>query len=145
VIYARQVQDAGSGFRFWRDVNNNGNADAGELGLILAGSSALNDFSVERDAAGSLFLSPVRSGTGVLRYGNAPVADLTSIDVAPVGPYATTGIEALLGWGYVFETDGGDGFNRYGAVRVSHVGRDFLILDWSFQTDFGNPELIRVR
>ena len=85
------------------------------------------------------------SGTGVLQYGTAPVADLTSIDVAPVGPYSTGGIEALPGWGYVFETDGGDGFNRYGAVRITHVGQDFLILDWSFQTDFGNPELIRVR
>jgi hypothetical protein len=28
-------------------------------------------------------------------------------------------------------------------VRVTHVGQNFLILDWSFQTDFGNPELIR--
>lgn len=145
VIYARQVQDPGSGFRFWRDVNTNGNVEAGELGLILAGSSALNDFSVERDVGGALFLTPVRSGTGVLQYGTAPVADLTSIDVAPVGPYSAGGIEALPGWGYVFETDGGDGFNRYGAVRITHVGQDFLILDWSFQTDFGNPELIRVR
>lgn len=143
VVYARQAQDAGSGFRFWRDINGNGRADAAELGLILNGSSALNDFSVERDQTGALFLTPVRAGTGVLVYGNAPVTDLTSIDVAPVGPYGRTGIEALPGWGYVFETDGGDGFNRYGAVRVSHVGQNFLILDWSFQTDFGNPELLR--
>lgn len=145
VIYARQVQDPGSGFRFWRDANGNGNVEAAELGLILPGSSGLNDFSVERDAGGTLFLTPVRAGTGVLLYGSAPVADLTSIDVAPVGPYSTAAIEALPGWGYVFETDGGDGYNRYGAVRVTHVGQDFLILDWSFQTDFGNPELLRIR
>jgi hypothetical protein len=25
---------------------------------------------------------------------------------------------------------------------VSHVGQDFLILDWAYQTDPGNPELI---
>ncbi|HEY7684198.1 MAG TPA: hypothetical protein VH879_16255 [Gemmatimonadales bacterium] len=143
VVYARQAQDAGSGFRFWRDVNGNGQAEAGELGLILSGSSSLNDFSIERDQAGTLFLTPVRPGTGVLAYGNGPVPDLTSIDVAPVGPYSTAGIEALPGWGYVFETDGGDGFARYGAVRVTHVGQSFLILDWSFQTDFGNPELLR--
>jgi hypothetical protein len=143
VIYARQVQDAGSGFRFWRDLNSNGLADPGELGLIQNGSSALNDFSVERDQAGALFLTPGRAGTGVLQYGTAPIADLTSVDVAPVGPYSTSGIEALPGWGYVFETDGGDGFARYGAVRVTHVGQNFLILDWSFQTDFGNPELLR--
>ena len=110
---------------------------------MQSGSSALNDFSVERDVAGVLFLTPVRSGTGVALYGNAPVTDLTSIDYAPVGGYGTGGIEALPGWGYVFETDGGDGFARYGAVRVTHVGQSFLILDWAFQTDFGNPELIK--
>jgi len=30
---------------------------------------------------------------------------------------------------------------RYGALRVTHVGRDYVIFDWSFQTDPGNPEL----
>ncbi len=143
VLYARQTQDAGSGFRFWRDLNGNGAAEPAEIGLVQNGSSTLNDFSVERDSSGALFLTPVRAGTGVELYGNAPVADLTSIDYAPNVNYGRAGIEALPGWGYVFETDGGDGFNRYGAVRVTHVGQTFLILDWAFQTDFGNPELIR--
>jgi hypothetical protein len=143
VLYARQAQDAGSGFRFWRDLNGDGVADPSEIGLVLAGSSALNDFTVERDAGGSLFLTPLRGGTGVAVYGNAPVTDLTSIDYAPDITYGRAGLEALPGWGYVFETDGGDGFARYGAVRVTHVGQTFLILDWSFQTDHGNPELLR--
>ncbi len=143
LLYARQVQDAASGFRFWRDVNGNRVAEPGEIGLVLNGSSGLNDFSVERDPGGTIFLTPVRSGTGVLVYGSAPIYDLTGIDVAPIGPYSPSGIEALPGWGYVFETDGGDGFARYGAVRITHVGQDFLLLDWSFQTDFGNPELLR--
>jgi hypothetical protein len=143
VLYARQAQDAGSGFRFWLDQDGDGAADPAEIGLVMSGSSTLADFSVERDPAGSLFLTPVRAGTGVARYGTAPVADLTGIDYAPNITYGRTGLEALPGWGYVFETDGGDGFARYGAVRVSHVGQNFLILDWSFQTDPGNPELIR--
>jgi hypothetical protein len=144
VLYARQVQDAGSGFRFWRDLDGDGLADANEVGLVLAGSSTQSDFTVERDAGGALFLTPLRTGTGVSLYGNAPVADLTSIDFAPDIAYGRSGIEALPGWGYVFETDGGDGFLRYGAIRVTHVGQTFLIVDWSFQTDPGNPELIRV-
>ena len=37
---------------------------------------------------------------------------------------------------------GGDGFARYGSLRVTHVGQDFLILDWAYQTDPGNPELV---
>jgi hypothetical protein len=40
---------------------------------------------------------------------------------------------------------GGDGFARYGALRVTHVGANFLILDWAFQTDPGDPELIVAR
>jgi len=144
VLYARQAQDAGSGFRFWRDLDGDGAADANEIGLVLAGSSTQSDFTVERDANGTLFLTPLRTGTGVALYGTTPVTDLTSIDFAPNITYGRAGIEALPGWGYVFETDGGDGFLRFGAVRVTHVGQTFLILDWSFQTDPGNPELIRV-
>jgi hypothetical protein len=142
VLYARQVQDAGSGFRFWRDVDNDNNADPAELGLVMSGSSPLADFSVERDQTGALFLTPLRAGTGVALYGTTPVADLTSIDYAPNIAYPTTGIEALPGWGYVFKTANNDGFTRFGAVRVTHVGQTFLILDWSFQTDPANPELL---
>jgi hypothetical protein len=142
VLYARQVQDAGSGFRFWRDLNGNGQADPGELGLVGSGSAPDVDFSVERAASGDLMLTPVRSGTGVIVYGSGPVADLTSIDYAPNVAYSTTPVTASPGWGYVFETDGGDGFVRYGGVRVSHVGPTLIILDWSFQTDPGDPELV---
>lgn len=143
VIYARQAQDAGSGFRFWRDIDADGKADANELGLVLAGSNAQADFTVERDQAGTLFLTPLRAGTGVSAYGSVPVGDLTGIDFAPNITYGRSGIEALPGWGYVFETNGGDGFVRYGALRVTHVGQSFLIMDWAFQTDPGNPELLR--
>ena len=73
---------------------------------------------------------------------NNPVQDLTSIDFAADRTYRTSGILAIPGYGYVFEMDGGDGFKRYGAVRVTHVGQTLLILDWAFQTDPGNPELI---
>jgi hypothetical protein len=114
-----------------------------KLGMVGSGNLADNDFSVERDVSGALFLTPVRAGTGVNVYGSVPVEDLTSIDYAANGNYPTSGVEALPGWGYVFEMDGGDGFFRYGAVRVTHVGQNYLILDWAFQTDPGNPELIR--
>ncbi len=143
VVYARQAQDASSGFRFWRDIDTDGVTDPNEIGLVVAGSSPTADFTVERDGSNRLYLTPLRSGTGIAQYGDAPVADLTGIDFAPDISYGTSGIEALPGWGYVVESDGGDGFARYGAVRVSHVGQNFLILDWAYQTDPGNPELIR--
>ena len=32
-----------------------------------------------------------------------------------------------------------------GAVRITHTAPDYVILDWAYQTDWGNPELKRVR
>ena len=145
VLYARQYSVAGSGFRFWRDLDGDGRSDPTEVGLVGSGNALDIDFSVERDVSGDLFLTPVRSGTGVIAYGSIPVEDLTNIDYAPDVTYPTGGLSAIPGWGYVFEMDGGDGFARFGAVRVTHVGQDYLILDWAFQTDPGNPELIRAR
>jgi hypothetical protein len=133
----------GSGFRFWDDLNDDGSTQSGELGLVRSANSPDIDFFVDRDGNGDLFLTPVRPGTGVEYYDeNDPVEDLTSIDFAEDRVYRTPGIQALPGFGYVFETDGGDGFVRYGAVRVTHVGTTFLIMDWAFQTDPGNPELL---
>jgi hypothetical protein len=132
----------GAGFRFWDD-DGDGTAESGELGLVGRADSPDIDFFVDRDGNGDLFLTPVRPGTGVEYYDeNDPVEDLTSIDFAQDRTYRTTGIQAIPGFGYVFETDGGDGFVRYGAVRVQHVGTTFLILDWAFQIDPGNPELL---
>ena len=133
----------GSGFRFWDDLNDDGGTQSGELGLVRSANAPDIDFFVDRDGSGDLFLTPVRTGTGVEYYDeNDPVEDLTSIDFAEDLEYRLTGIQALPAFGYVFETDGGDGFVRYGAVRVSHVGTTFLIMDWAFQTDPGNPELL---
>jgi hypothetical protein len=142
IVYASQANLAQSGFRFWRDLNANGTVQANELGLIGSGSAPDVDFVVQRDGLGGLQFRPVRAGTGVEAYGAGPVGDLTDIDWAPNQLYSSAPISALVGWGYVFEMDGGDGFARYGAVRVSFVGQDYLILDWAYQTDPGNPELV---
>jgi hypothetical protein len=147
VLAAAPTTPTGSGFRFWDDLDGDGATQADELGLVRSATSPDIDFFVDRNGNGDLFLTPVRSGTGVEYYDESdPVEDLTSIDFAQdrsgQGGYRTTAIEAIPGFGYVFEMDGGDGFVRYGAVRIQHVGTTFLILDWAFQTDPGNPELI---
>jgi hypothetical protein len=142
-LSAAPTSPIGSGFRFWDDLNDDGSTQSGELGLVRNANDLDIDFFVDRNVEGDLILTPVRLGTGVEYYTeNDPVEDLTSIDFAEDRAYRTTGIQALPGFGYVFETDGGDGFVRYGAVRVSHVGTTFLIMDWAFQTDPGNPELL---
>jgi hypothetical protein len=133
----------GSGFRFWDDLNDNGSVELDELGIVRSANSPDIDFFVDRDGNGDLFLTPVRPGTGVEYYDEEdPVQDLTSIDFAPDITYRTTSIQAVPGFGYVFEMDGGDEFPRYGAVRLQHVGSTFLIMDWAYQSDPGNPELI---
>ena len=152
VLNVSPTMDVGSGFRFWDDLNADQQVQDSELGLVRAGSATDIDFVVERDGTGSVFLRPVRTGTGVEFYDDElPVGDLTSVDFAPCvpdsspdgcAPYTVSPIEASPGFGYVFETDGGDGFVRYGAVRVTHVGQTLVILDWAFQTDRGNPELL---
>jgi hypothetical protein len=91
---------------------------------------------------GSAVALSFRAGTGVEFYGSGPIGDLTDIDWAPNQVYSPAPIDARVGWGYVFEMTAADLFARYGGIRISHVGQDFLILDWSYQTDPGNPELV---
>ena len=142
-LFARQTQTAESGFRFWDDLNGDGQVQSDELGLVRDGSSGTIDFAVDRDSNGDLFLTPIRNGTGVEYYdATAPVEDLTSVDFAPDQTYRTTPIQAVPGYGYVFQMSAADGIPRYGALRVTHVGQTLIILDWSFQTDPGNPELV---
>jgi hypothetical protein len=113
------------------DLNGDGLVQNNELGRIVSGTSSAADFSVERDANDSLFFLPRRTGTLLALYDSLPVADLTSIDLAPdpsvsrspVLDYSTTGATALPGLGYVFETRGPGGAVLYGAVRPTHVWR----------------------
>ena len=141
IVTARQAADATSGFRFWRDQNLDGTVQTPELGQVLSGSSPVSDFLVERDGTGRMFLTPLRSGTLMTVYGTAPIGDLTDIDTAPLSGFSRTAREALVGWGYVFQLDGGDTRPRFGGLRVTHVGQNVVIFDWSFQRDPGNPEL----
>jgi hypothetical protein len=142
IVTAREFDATTAGFRFWRDFDNDGLVSPNELGLVGSGNDVNNiDFYVTREASGATQFTTSRPGTGVLQYGNGAIADLTSIDLAPVGPYATGTFQARPGFGFVFEMDAGDQWARYGAIRVTHVGRDYIIFDWSYQTDPGNPEL----
>lgn len=129
-----------SGFRFWSDANLNGKVDSGELGLVAASSSS-SDFNLQVNGP-SLVITPVFSGTTVQVV--SPVDQLTDIDFAPASGYQSAGAIASVRTGYIFQINEGDGFFRYGALHVSAVGANYVIFDWSYQTDPGNPELLRV-
>lgn len=142
LAFAYDEDDTQSGFRFWQDLNGDGRAQATELGRVLDGDRTDIDFWIHRDASDStLWLVPEFAGTRVRLYGTTPLADLTDIDFAPASGYTRDMIQAVPGYGYVFEIIEGTTL-RYAALRVTHVGRDYLIFDWSFQTDIGNPELV---
>src|SRR5437899_11583015 len=141
LVYAYGANQAQSGFRFWQDLNADGSAQTSELGRVQDGNLTSIDFWVYRDSTdSSLWLVPEFSGTQLRLYSTTPLADLTSIDFAPASGYSRNMIQAAPGYGYVFQIVEGSTL-RYGALRVTHVGRDYLICDWSFQTDQGNPEL----
>jgi hypothetical protein len=142
LVYALQADADSSGVRFWDDLNGNGIGQPNELGLIQPGTGADIDLVVHRNAADStLWIVPVFSGTRVRLYSSAPVHDLTSIDFAPATGYARDSLLARPGYGYVFEIVDGPALH-YAGLRVTHVGRQYLIFDFSVQTDPGNPELL---
>ncbi|HKC38241.1 MAG TPA: hypothetical protein VKC15_01730 [Gemmatimonadales bacterium] len=140
LVFALQQDATQAGFRFWNDANADGQGQASELGLVESGNATDIDFRVTRAADSTLWIEPVYSGTRMQVY--AQVADLTSIDFAPAAGYSRNVVQAVPTYGYVFEIVEGTTL-RYGALRVTHVGRNYVIFDWSFQTDIGNPELLR--
>ena len=142
VVFADDVDVNLSGFRFFDDRNADGTAQFDELGIVMAGNRSDIDFRLTRDGNLNFFIEPVRTGTMVRAYDSDPVSDITAIDIAPEGGYSRLSVEAVPQFGYVFEMDGGDQFARFGGLRVTHVGREYAIFDWSYQTDPGNPELV---
>ncbi|MBI4500104.1 MAG: hypothetical protein HY700_02985 [Gemmatimonadetes bacterium] len=145
LMYPFSVDPTRAGFRFWQDANGDGKVGPLELGIVADGNRTDIDFRIEVDASNRVWLKPVRTTptpTRVAQYGNAPISDLTSIDVAPAdNAFSTTAIEAVAGWGYVFKMSGGDQYARFGGLRIGHASKDYVIFDWSYQTDPGNPEL----
>ena len=140
VVWTQTGDPTHSGFRFWFDANLNGRVDPGELGLVSASSSG-SDFNLQVSGP-SLVITPVFSGTQVQVV--APVDQLTDIDFAPASGYSGAGAIAQVRTGYIFQINNGGLFLQYGAIHVSAVGPNYVIFDWSYQTDPGNPELLRM-
>jgi hypothetical protein len=142
LVWAFGVNTPQSGFRFWLDGNANGYGDAGELGLVQGGNRTDIDFWVfVQPSDSSIWLVPEFAGDSMRLYQSSPVADLTSIDFAPATGYGRDMIQAVPGYGYVFQRLE-SGQYHYAALRVTAVSRQYVIFDWSVQTDPGNPELV---
>ena len=142
VVYTAAANSTTDAFQFWLDANGNRVVDPGELGVVAStGSLTSADFTVVTFGAGLGIKPGPRAKVQVV----SPVDNLTDIDFAPATGYDTATTAAQVRTGYIFEIDPGDGFFRYGALHVSVVGPNFIVFDWSYQQDPGNPELLKVR
>jgi hypothetical protein len=140
LVWAYEVNAAQSGFRFWNDANGNGYGDPGELGLVQDGTRTDIDFWLHLEPDSTLWFVPEFAGDSMQLYANSPIADLTSINFAPASGYTRNMYQAVPGYGYVFQRLE-NGQYHYSALRVTAVSRQYVIFDWSSQTDPGNPEL----
>ena len=108
---------------------------------MQAGNRTDIDFWVHLQASDStLWIVPEFAGDSMQLYSTQPIADLTSIDFAPAGGYTRNMYQAVPGYGYVFQRNEAGAYH-YAALRVTAVSRQYVIFDWSVQTDPGNPEL----
>lgn len=146
LVWANGVNASLSGFRFWNDLNGNGYPDPGELGLVGSGATTTNDFRIDVNASdSSLWLVPVFAGDSLQQYGTIAIADLDSIHTAPATGYLPGSLKAQLGFGYVFKRWQTTTTYYYAALRVTAVTHQFVIFDWSIQTNPGNPDLAAPR
>ena len=146
LVWGNAVNASLSGFRFWNDLNGNGYPDPGELGLVGAGATTTNDFRVDVNASdSSLRFVPLFAGDSLQLYQNTAVADLDSMHTAPVSGYLPDSLKAQLGFGYVFKRWQTPTTYYYAALRVTALTHQFVIFDWSIQTNPGNPDLAAPR
>ena len=136
LVYARDTRADSSGFFFYDE-------SAHAYGVVASASRSGLDFTIERHADGTLWISPARADVLMATYGTAPVSDLTSIDAATPSALASVTIQAVPGYGYTFSTRKSDGMH-YGALRVAYIAQNYVVFDWSYQSAIGNIELSRV-
>lgn len=134
VLDASDVRPATSGFVFMPGTT-------GAFGVVVSDTMTGADVVLERRADG-LWFRAARAESRVVQYGVAPISELTSIDRAPSSGYGDAA-RVIAGYGYVFRVQYGDGV-RYAGVRVVHVATDYVLFDFAFQSQSGNPELLRM-
>lgn len=83
------------------------------------------------------YLYTGRSDTWIQDFGYTESLD--EITYAPQYGWSTTGVvEAILGHTYIFWIWD----NHFAKIRLTAIGPDYVIFDWAYQIDPGNPELV---
>jgi hypothetical protein len=137
VVYAMESKSDSAGFVFNDETPH-------LLGVVAPATRTDADFSVSRHADGTLWISPARAGSVMRAYQTATMPSLSTIDRAPTSGYSSAPLQAVPGYGYVFQLQESDG-THYAAMRIQFVTQDFIVFDWAYQNGVGNPELLRRR
>lgn len=135
VVFASQDSLGKSGFTL--------GSSAKTHGVTASGTRTDIDFRVDRHADGSLWIVPVRAGTSVALYTTEPIPNLSAMSVAPTSGFSTGAIQAKAKLGYAIQTARGDGVH-FAGVRVAAVGHNYIVFEWSYQRDPGDPVLDRM-
>jgi hypothetical protein len=135
LVYSTAARTDSAGFLFLDESSH-------ALGVVVASARPDLDFTIERRADGSLWITPGRSGSTLALYSTQPVVELTSIDRAPASGFGTGALQARPGFGYVFKLQKADGVH-FAALRVAFLAADYVVFDWAYQSGIGNPELSR--
>ena len=142
VVYAYQSKPKTSGFRF---------QESDDHEAVMSGDDDDRHFRIEFVNGGFWFvpgpgayIHPTREETSALKCGPGSDPDCVSWEQAPTSGYLTEKVHLETGFTYMFRVPGDDEEMRYGAVRPSHTGvcpGHFVIFDWAYQTQAGNPGL----
>ena len=145
LVYSFMDDPNSSGFQF---------LDSDELDPIVSGGSPARHFRLETDASGwwlvpraSAEVFPTGTYTTELKCGVAADAQCQDWTTAPLSGYSALRIAVEPEFTYMWRVFEGDGFARFGAVRVTLLGTDqsgaaLMIFDWAYQFQGGNPQLV---
>lgn len=141
-VFAYEHKPKSSGFRF---------RQSDDIQAVMHGDDADRHFRIEYYDGRFWFVPGPNASvhmtskeTSALKCGPGADSDCVSWDEAPRSGYLSEEVHLEAGFTYVFRVPGDDEEMRYGAVRPTLTAPCpdyFVIFDWAYQTQAGNPQL----
>jgi hypothetical protein len=125
---------------------SNANREPDESGYDFSARSTANCHNLDADIYywqteqdGAWMIATDRSETEFTDIQDAGYVSLDQIDVAPSSGWAPNGeVELIVGHSYIVWTWD----NHYAKFRVVDLNPNRVLVDWAYQLDRGNPELL---
>jgi len=82
------------------------------------------------------FIQTCNENTNIQDFGYTESLD--NVDYAPINGWSNLNeVEAIIGHSYIIWTAD----NHFAKIRINSITKDYIIFDWAYQIDTGNPEL----